>query len=261
MRPRNPVNILRNWHERRQAMHTIRALQQREDDSLEYDDNNLLRQAKVAISLGAVDEAARKWDQARALYPSYVRKSHDSIAVLLGLKRFDEAEGLMTEAKRLFPRDSHYLASLARVAQSRGAYKMANERWTEYRRRFPRDGMGFVESAVCLREAGMPDDAESLITRSVELISDSIVCRIEWARIAEARLDWQEALQRWNWIEQKLHHVSGVVGAVRALTALGKDDEAMNRLSVCENEYGRDPDFCFILDHLRRSEREPPTVK
>ena len=242
-----------SWIERRKTLQAYQSAQQQESAILARDQFNPLNLAKLATSVGDLDEAARRWAQARDRYPALVRSSRLSLDILLDLGRFDEAEQLMCECQRKFPRDPHYPAGLARVAHRRGDLPEAIRRWSDFRKKYPRSPEGFLHCAICQREAGLWDDAEASINRALALQTTSIFFRIEWARIAEARRNWDEALRRWTWIEQTMHHVAGTLGVAQALRELGRLDDAIAHLQAADYVIQRDEGFKHVLASLQEA--------
>jgi tetratricopeptide (TPR) repeat protein len=248
---RSVVFRLLCWLERHKTLREYRAAQKREEAYLALDDNHPLSLAKIAVSVGNEAEGARRWEQARDRYPNFVRKSHCSTDILLGLKRFEEAEELLLECRFLFPRDPHYEAGFAKVAHCRGDLAEAIRRWKKFQRKFPKVLEGYINGATCLRESGMNDEAEALIKRALVIDPDSIFARIESAKIAEQRRDWDEALHRWTWIEENHGHIFGVTGAAGALKELGRLSEALERLAAASYANKRDDVFRQTLAVLQ----------
>ena len=94
-------------------------------------------QAATADMRGDWAEALRRWQAILAAYP------HDAVgyagtgAALRRLKRFDEADRVLGEGLARFPRDANLGINYAWVADERGAFGEALDRWTRVQARFP----------------------------------------------------------------------------------------------------------------------------
>ena len=123
------------WRERRSALAEVADLS-RHDEAVVMDQHlNPLYQAKQSIGRNDVESAAALWERARLLTPTAVLTSPDSLDILFGLKRYDEADTLMRERAKRFPRDRTYLIGLARGAEERGDLDEALKRWAVVRDR------------------------------------------------------------------------------------------------------------------------------
>ncbi|HVC60820.1 MAG TPA: tetratricopeptide repeat protein [Acetobacteraceae bacterium] len=243
-------DFLRAWWERRQALRELSLLQRRDEASIMVDDANPLNRAVVSISLGDNAEALRCWREARERFPRFVRARPESLKVLFGLQRYDEAEELMEEGLKHDPRNPYFAEGMAEAAHRRRDLPEALRRWTKIRRKFPSRWMAYAHGCAALRELGQVAEAERLISRAITLFPDEIHCRIEWARIAEASGNWNLALQRWDYVGTELKHVSGVIGVARALKNLGRDDEARERLVSVRTRYSLDREFSRVLEEF-----------
>lgn len=231
---------LNDWLERRRTFAEIRDLE-RQESYAELDGSNPLHLAKMSLHVGDHIEASRRWNQARVSYPALVRRSRDSITILLGLKRFDEAEALMASCRQEFPGDSHYAEGYALVAQSRGDISEALNRWRKTRRRFPAAWRSYVEEAVCLSELGTHDEADHLITRATEMFPSELHIWIQWARVSDARQQWTQSVSRWQAVADRFQWPGALIGKSRAFASLGDTAEALKILTNGIQEFSNDP--------------------
>lgn len=216
----------RAWRERRHALREFKAMGNLDQQMLALDDSNPLYRARTALNLGDHAEALRCWLDACQRLPEFARTSHDSLGILLGLRRYDEAEALMLAGRKRSPRDSHYSCGYAEIATERNDYAEAAKRWAAARKAFPGAWRGYAFGAASLSKLGKLDEAEAVLERGLALLPTNINCRIEYARMAELRKDWLEAHRRWELIGKEFNHVLGVLGAARALQEMGRLDEA-----------------------------------
>jgi len=97
MWPTLGTNAILAWAERRRALRELKNLQLKEEWALKFDDGNFLNRAMAAIVADDQVTALQCWQEAVMRYPLFAKKSRDSLDILLGLRRFDEAEALMSE--------------------------------------------------------------------------------------------------------------------------------------------------------------------
>ncbi|HEY1936276.1 MAG TPA: tetratricopeptide repeat protein [Acetobacteraceae bacterium] len=222
--------FIRSWQERRQALREMQNMQQLDESLLELQDDNPVNLAKIAIQLGDKPAAAEHWENARSRYPGFIRKSHESLGILLALGRFDEAEALMLEGRKRAPGDPYYAGGFAQVAESRRDFPEAIRRWEQVRKRHRGYWRSYAHGAICLREAGRMDDAQALADKSVSVFPDQLECWLERARTAERRQDWPAAVRMWDEFGTRFHHVASDTGVAEALKRMGRIDEAEQRL-------------------------------
>jgi tetratricopeptide (TPR) repeat protein len=245
------VNFIKAWWERRQAFSELARIQRHEEDSAVLDDTNPLNRAVVSITVGDPAEALRCWRVARARFPNLVLTHPDSLKVLFGLNLFDEAEELMAEGQKRYPRDPYFAEGSARAAHRRGDVAEAVRQYVRIRNKFPGRPMAYTNGAAALRDLGRPEEAEQVLGRALTLFDNDIHCRIESAKTAEALGNWELALQRWTYVENEMHHVSGATGTVNALEKLGRSGEVLGYLQSKYDQYRSDKDFARVFDRAR----------
>jgi tetratricopeptide (TPR) repeat protein len=110
--------------------------------------------AVVADVGGKWDEALARWQAASAAYPNAAMPQAGLGAAFKRLKRFDEADAVLSAAMARFPKDSNLAVNYGWVADDRGDWQAALERWQALRARFPRNPRvrtGLVESQAKAR--------------------------------------------------------------------------------------------------------------
>lgn len=224
-------------------------MQQREYEAESLSILHPLRRAKVALSLGEREEALQQWQEACTRYPTQTKASHDSLDILLGLERFDEAEALMLERRRLAPGDRFYSEGYAIVAEHRRDWPEAIWRWTATLRKFPTP-VGYAHMASCLRAAGRINEVEKVLRSAVSSYPYAINLWTGYATAAETLCNWLTGLERWETVSGRFKHPSGPVGEARCLAALGRLDEAETRLTAARTRHPLEPNIPITLARL-----------
>jgi tetratricopeptide (TPR) repeat protein len=250
---------LTEWQMRRRALRELKELEQQENSTLALDNGNLVSCAKAAIAAGDRVAAQHYWQEALVRYPAFAKSSHDSLDVLLGLQRFDEAESLMLEGRERF-NDPFYAEGYALVAEHRGDISEAILRWNIVRKTWLGSWMSYVQGVNCLCRADQMDVAEGLAQRAIKRFPDEVRTWLEWARAAECAYDWPEAIRRWEIVCEKFQHVHGDLGVARGLEALGRADDAERRLIGARVRRPLVAEIAIALARLATFRRKIPTL-
>lgn len=241
----------RDWRERRSALRDLKLRQREDEDGLASRDPNPIQLTQLALERGELVEAHSRWDQARILLPNVTIESRDSLGILLGLKRYDEAEALMREGWKRFPLDRFYLTGLAIIAEQRGDFQEALKRWEA-----TRDGadkpLAYAHGGICLRALGRLDEADTLFDEAIRLDPDYVFAWLERARVSDKRLDWPESLVRWKFLADHFNFGPGFAGHAKALSELGRIDEAEAYLDVAATLHPSDLEIAVTRSHLAR---------
>ncbi len=112
--------------------------------------------------------------------------------------RFDEADGLLTEAIERFPDEPRPRFDWALLPHFRLDWTEAVRRSEIVRAEFPDAPAAHVLGAIVLRELDRLDDAENLLAAARERFPDDLRLANESAWLATHRRDWLEALRRWD---------------------------------------------------------------
>jgi tetratricopeptide (TPR) repeat protein len=224
------IAVWRNWRERREILRDLR----RENADLREWDHFKVRdgliEALTALEQNDHSRAVELWAAALDRSPREVHASPLALEVLLGLRRFDEAETMMREGQTKHPTDMRFAVGLAEVARARGDDEAALERWALVRKQFPGAMVGYAAGVEALRNLKRLPEAESLAEQTMRRFPDEVLGFMEHARIATLREDWEQSLQRWEAVRTKFNHPSGYTGAGHALVQLGRFDEAEEML-------------------------------
>jgi tetratricopeptide (TPR) repeat protein len=148
------------------------------------------------------------------------------LQLLLKLGAFDEADAMMKEGRKRYPGFEHFSKGYVQVAQQRGDPEEALRRCAVVRKKFPRLADGYTVAAECLTGLGRHDEAEAMIERAVRRVPSGLDLLVAYARQAERRLDWEEALRRWETVRAQFDHIYSHNGIAHCLRRIGRLDDA-----------------------------------
>ncbi len=240
----------REWRERRSALAEVERLSRHDEAVVMDQDANPLHLAKQAIDRHDVEAAAAFWKRARLMTPTAVLTSPDSLEVLIGLKRYDEADALMRERAKRFPRDRTYLIGLARSAEERGDLEEAVKRWAVVRDRVEDTILGHHGCGRCLMAMNRMDEAEVQWDAAIRRIADNPEAFMRRANISDFRKDWAESERRWKYVAETFDFAPAFAFRARSLIQLGRIDEAEAYLSGPASAYPGDLDIAITRSHL-----------
>ncbi len=252
------LHLLQDWRERRRVLRELGRLQEEEHARLALDESNLVNRAKQTLHAGDTAAANGYWDGALHKYPAFAKRHDDAVTILIGLKRFDEAEKLAVEAEKA-TRRAQFAESYAAVAQARGDTEEAIRRWAEVRKKYPHSWKAYVQGLGCLIRANKADAAEELAKVATRRFPEVESAWMESARVAELRKDWPEALRRWELAGTKFRHSIIDLGIARVLMVSGRFDEADACLFQARSRNPTSPEITserVRLARLRGDEQE-----
>ena len=249
----------RDWRERRSVLNEMSQLQREHEAGLMDQQQNPLNLAKLSIVSDPV-EAASQWERARRLVPDAVLKSADSLDILLGLKRYDEADTLMRERLKRYPRDSFPLIALARTAEWRGDTEEALKRWTIVRDRVLDTIDGYHGCARCLMALNRLDEAEALFNAALRRGAYNLEANVCLSLISDRRKDWRTSVTRWSYTAETFGHAPGFAGAARAMIELGRVDEADAYLEDKARLFPADLEIAETRAHLAKRRGDLPAA-
>lgn len=239
-----------DWRDRRSVLKDLRDNLRADEAVLMDQDRNPINLAKMSLDRGADQAAASHWERACLLVPNTVLTSPDSIEILLGLKRYDEAETLMRERGRRISGDRLYLIGLARIAEERGDLAEALKRWEIARDRTSYQPDGYLGCARCLVALDRLDEAEAQLKSALRHDSDRIRSTLELGRISDRRRDWPTSLTRWRELAEVLKFPPAYAFYAKALAELGRFEEAEAWLEEPSRMYPRDLEIAVTRAHL-----------
>jgi tetratricopeptide (TPR) repeat protein len=132
------------------------------------------------------------------------------------------------------------LSEAARMASASGDSETALRHWTGIRTRFPDNKGAYTEAIALLRKLRRLDEAEAIVEVAQRLFPHDPGFAKSYAQIAEARRDFQNALDRWRKVQTDFpDDPAGYTRAANCLRLAGRYDEAA---SLIEGIAERFPD-------------------
>lgn len=239
-----------DWREQRAVLKELKHRQRQEEAILADDNRNPLYLAKLAVERDQLETASLRWDEARRTMPNVVLESDDSLPILLGLKRYEEAEALMDQGRQHSPRNRRWLRALARIAQHRGDYEEAVRRWKAAQDSTMDTTEAWLNEATCLRFLGRHDEAEAVYDEVIRRRPDDLGALTERAKTSDERRDWLKSEARWRPLAEryKIGFVFAAYG--RVLGELGRFDEAEGILDHSRAMFPANLDTAITRAHL-----------
>jgi tetratricopeptide (TPR) repeat protein len=235
------LSAWRDWSERRQILREIRHQQadQRERDYFTVKDQ--LTHAHTALERSDLTHATDIWASLMEHQPALARQSPLALRVLVGLRRFDEAEALMRTGQKAHPADFNFVKGLAEIALAKHDYDSVIEHCAFLRKRFPGVAEGYTYGASAFLQKGQPQQAEALSLEAIKRFPDNIGGPLEYARTAVTAKNWEQALERWQPVLDQFGYFGAYVGSAQALTHLGRYEEAEELLQQARIRFGTNP--------------------
>lgn len=223
---------------------TLRALRRQQDD----DDHRFkstvkdgLTHALMALQREDHAQATALWTSLSTRHPRIARASPLALDVLLGLRRFDEAEQLMRQGQKKAPGDPHFAKGLALISFSRGDLVETAKRAEFLRERFPAIIEGYTLGVQALAAVGRLPEADELARTATKKLPNNWLGFLDFANLAVHQQRWEDAVDRWKMIIDNFpEHKAGPVGYVRALAHLSRYEEAEKAVSSALQRFPSD---------------------
>jgi tetratricopeptide (TPR) repeat protein len=238
---------------RRRAMRELGSLQKEASADGRGIFKDFMAEAHEAFDRDLRGRAAQIWTQAYAKFPDLAMFSPSALELLLKLQLYDEAELIMRRGLTKHKREVHFLEGLATVAYQRGDWAEAEKRSATLRARHPSNLKGYWIAAACLSQLGRSKEAEAILGRGLTMRPDDVGLRIEFARLAERRQDWSEAIARWTDVLDVHGHLAGAIGKANVLTQLQRYDDADAVLDSVLHKSGNQSGVWIQYAHVAES--------
>ncbi len=180
-------------------------------------------EAELAAIRGDVEGAMVQWRKISKRFP---KRGVAYIGMAKCLERRDqpdEAESWVRQAVIKFPDSLDCRFYYAHIAQSRGQWDVALERWTIMEEMFPEAVVAVLGAAHALEALGRPDEAEARIAAVRHRHSANPDIAFALARHAMRRGAWEEAVLAWEVVRRRWpDRPEGYHGGVDALYGAGR---------------------------------------
>ena len=231
--------MLKEWFERRRAMRELRASETENSQAFEGYFAEQIDLARRSFEAGDQTGAPDIWNQMHARFPILCLTSENALSLVLDLGLCDEADALIQEGRKRYPRYRRlYAARFARVALRRGDFEEALRRCASLRRKYPSLPEGYGVAATSLVALGRHAEAEVLCGRGAVRLRNDFNLLVQHAHYASQRRDWLQALQRWNLVATRFPDLpTGTLGEAECLKELDRFDEAEDALNTVRERF------------------------
>ncbi len=200
------------------------------------------KQAARAMRARDWQKAIDHWQALRKLQGNAVSAYDQAARALMHLDRTEEAETLLQQGRRRFPKNAAIAMRHAALAEHRKDWALAVTCWENFHGSFEGTAHSHLQYARALVQAGQTDDAESLLLKAEQQWPTDKLIAVQLAEIAVHRREWPVALQRWQSVRQRFDDTSAAcLGESETLIALGRYDEAEQLLQQATNRYPDQP--------------------
>lgn len=197
--------------------------------------------------------AVRRAEALRQRFPAFAGGWILGIECLIVDRRMPEAEALATEARLRFPNEATIALLHASTARDLRRDAEALERYRGVLERFgamPEALAGFASVLIAQRRTV---DADRVLTQALRGAPDSRALLVEFARSASRSEDWDEALRRWEAVQDKFPRdveIQKRVYETRVRLAETGEQDGSDRIGGAAGTAGQDRDFVLHFESL-----------
>jgi tetratricopeptide (TPR) repeat protein len=230
---------LKDWLEQRRAIKELRAAEGEGSTGFSAYFKEQIALVKEAINRQAHEQALLIWHDLLRRFPDLILKSEQALNQLVDLGCYDEAEELIEEGRRSYPRFRPVYAGVsARVAYKRGDLDEALRRCAFARRKFPRVAEGYTVAATCLSDLGRPAESDAMTDRAAHRFPKDLLMNIANARNADRAENWPVAMRRWEVLSKRFgDNFLGPLGVARSLRGMGRLAEAKQQAMATSEKF------------------------
>jgi tetratricopeptide (TPR) repeat protein len=204
-----------------------------------------LEHARLAERRGDWSSALLRWQAIKARLPHIVHGLIGEAKAYRELGQTKTAIELLHIAAASFPTAAQPWHDLSRLAERETDWAQAVICWRAFLDRDPHAAWAYAALASCLRAQGDLDCAETVLKGAMTALPTDAGLAVEYARLADFRGDWHEALRRWDTVIKLFPDVpTGYAGRAAALGGLGLLQDAYMLLS---SAVGRFPNETTVL--------------
>jgi tetratricopeptide (TPR) repeat protein len=195
--------------------------------------------AWVAHGRGAWPEAARRWAEVRARWPTNSAGYHGGGVALRILQQYEAAAEVYEQAFAHGLSFPELWDDFAMLASAAGDAVEGQRRWAVCRERWPQHLRAYTAAAEDLAAQGRFDDAQAMYKDAVERFPQNKTLTLQYARTVRRHGTLEAALKAWEAVIAADHsQVEGYLGAAECLAGLGRYDDAQTVLQPAVRLFG-----------------------
>ncbi len=196
------------------------------------------------------ERARQLWEKFSGLYPEQAVESDLSVQLLFKLRLDDTLQKLLQDGMKKLPHESRFYLSMAALHYEKGDFNLALEYAVKFQKRAPTDERGYRYAAAALSNLNKSDESEHMLAKAFQIVPKDPALLIEYAKIAERRSDWPEALTRWNRLYDVCNHLAGISGAAMTLARMKRFSEAEQLIESIRYQAGTEPEVWTVFARL-----------
>lgn len=158
--------------------------------------------ARCARAANRPEEELSRWHLVRHQFPNNGNGYTQGAQALARMKRFSEAEGLLSAGLANLGEDNGLLAERAILAGKAERWTEARDRWRLVEGRMQLDATSLGHYAIALLKTGEVAEAKAQLEAGLERFPRHIGLRIALAETASANAEWLTALNIWRSISE-----------------------------------------------------------
>jgi tetratricopeptide (TPR) repeat protein len=172
---------------------------------------------------------------------------------LLELKRYDEADALMRERQKRFPRDNFPFTALAQIAERRGDIEEALKRWIIARDRVKDTVYAYHGCARCYLALNRIDEADAQWVAALRRVPYNLDASVGRAMISDRKKDWEESLVLWGHVAETYGFGPAYAFYGKVLIELGRLNEADAFLEEKSRLFASDLEIAVTQSYLAQN--------
>ncbi len=243
--------LFKDWVMRLGTLWNVRMVEDQGNRAYSAYFSEQIDKAKDAFEEGATEEAHLIWRMMRARFPDLIVTSEAALNLFIDFGNFDEAEALIQEGRKRYPRHRVvFAAASARLAFRRGDLVEALRRCEVWRKTGLDQPDCYILAAKCLSGLDRHDDAEAMSGQGVAIHPNDLNLHVQFALHAVRRHDRSAALQRWQMISSRFAYPAGPLGQAECLREMGRFEEAEAILTDSCERFPMEPRLLAEKAHL-----------
>ena len=231
------LNGIRDWWDRRAALADLRRAERDDEPYRMMKTLALVEEVKAAAFCVNKEGVLEAFTKLQRHSNDAAISSVTAIRGLLGVGLLDLAETVLQQGLQKYPDHPQLMPLYGAVSHHKRDWAEMARRFELLRQRFPDDVRGHLWRGVALRELGQFDESDSLLARAMAIEPQIPTHAMEYARVAEQRRDYSEALSRWRLVRERFEYLPGWVQYAAFLSRNGRTDDAVTLLTEARRRF------------------------